>query len=114
MSQIIIIMAICSISCWFLAQRKVAESAKKIAMRACKQQNVQFLTCYKSQTKFRWHSLHESGFYHQYQFEFSSRGEDRYQGYMIFKGLYFQSIHWPVFNEPTWIKAPQDRCNKPE
>tara|TARA_B100001094_G_scaffold333441_1_gene412320 strand:- start:24105 stop:24446 length:342 start_codon:yes stop_codon:yes gene_type:complete len=110
MSQIIVILIICSISCWFLTQRKIAESANKIAQRACQQQNVQFISCYKSNTKFLFRSLVDSGFYHQYQFEFSSRGEDLYQGHMIFKGLYFQSIHWPVFNEPTWDKAPQDRC----
>ena len=110
MIQILMILFICTFTLWFLSQRKVAESAEKIAKKACQQQNVQFISCYKAQSKVVLRPLHKSGLYYQYHFEFSSRGEDKYQGYMIFKGLYFQSIHWPVFNEPTWTSAPKPGC----
>jgi hypothetical protein len=106
MIQLIFLMTLLSLCCWFFMQRKVAENAVKIAKKACQKQNVQFLNCFRTDTKWIWYPLKNSGMYMQYNFEFSSGGQDRFQGYMIFRGQYFQTIHWPVFNEPTWEQAP--------
>ncbi|UUM29894.1 DUF3301 domain-containing protein [Vibrio japonicus] len=78
----------------FWQQRRQAELAKLIASRKCEQLNLQLISValkgHKMKTPdglWRWHSI--------YQFEFSSLGDDCYQGTLIMQGFHLAKINIP-------------------
>ena len=86
MTDIFIVLLLALVCFIFWQQRRQAELAKLVASRKCKELNLQLLSValkahrLKSPTKtWYWHS--------EYNFEFSSMGDDCYQGKIIFRGF---------------------------
>ncbi|MGX9418773.1 DUF3301 domain-containing protein [Vibrio sp. RC27] len=78
----------------FWQQRKQSELAKQAIQRKCKQMNLQLVSVAFSTHKFRtkektwrWHTI--------YHFEFSSLGDDCYQGELIMRGFYISKFNLP-------------------
>ncbi|MBN3491551.1 DUF3301 domain-containing protein [Vibrio neptunius] len=78
----------------FWQQRRQAELAKSIAASKCKQLDLQLISValkgHKLKTPdglWRWHSV--------YQFEFSSLGDDCYQGKLIMQGFRLMKVDLP-------------------
>ena len=78
----------------FWQQRRQAELAKTIAIKKCKQLDLQLVSValkgHKLKTpdgRWRWHSV--------YQFEFSSLGDDCYQGRLIMQGFQLMKVDLP-------------------
>ncbi len=78
----------------FWQQRRQAELAKLFATRKCDQLDLQFISIalkgHKLKTPdgvWRWHSI--------YQFEFSSLGDDCYQGTLIMQGFHLAKFDVP-------------------
>ena len=86
MTDIFIVLLLAAVCFIFWQQRRQAELAKLVGSRKCKELNLQLLSValkahrLKSPTKtWYWHS--------EYNFEFSSMGDDCYQGKIIFRGF---------------------------
>jgi hypothetical protein len=78
----------------FWQQRKQSELAKAAIKRKCDQLNLQLVSvsfsAHKLRTKqkqWRWHTV--------YHFEFSSMGDDCYQGELIMVGFYVSQFNLP-------------------
>lgn len=78
----------------FWQQRRQGEIAKSIATRQCKQLDLQLISValqgHKLKTPegiWRWHTV--------YQFEFSSLGDDCYQGELIMQGFQLMKVKLP-------------------
>ncbi len=78
----------------FWQQRKQSELAKQAINRKCDQLNLQLISvsfaAHRFRTKdkrWRWHTI--------YHFEFSSMGDDCYQGELVMKGFYVARFHLP-------------------
>ena len=78
----------------FWQQRRQGEIAKTIATRKCEQLDLQLVSValkgHKLKTpdgSWRWHTL--------YQFEFSSLGDDCYQGEIIMQGFHLLRVNLP-------------------
>jgi hypothetical protein len=78
----------------FWQQRKQSELAKQAILRKCKQMNLQLVSvafsAHRVRTKeriWRWHTI--------YHFEFSSLGDDCYQGELIMIGFYISQFNLP-------------------
>jgi hypothetical protein len=94
MTDIFIVILLVTVCFIFWQQRRQAELAKLAATRKCKELNLQLLSValkahrFKSPTKkWFWHS--------EYNFEFSSMGDDCYQGTIIFQGFTVVDIILP-------------------
>jgi len=88
------ILALTAICLLFWQQRRQAEIAKAIAARKCKELDLQLLSValkgHKLKTPeglWRWHSI--------YQFEFSSLGDDCYQGRILMQGFRLAKVELP-------------------
>ncbi|MBL6734696.1 MAG: DUF3301 domain-containing protein [Shewanellaceae bacterium] len=97
--QIIFLMLLCTATAWYWLEKKIENHAIKIARKACKKQNVKYIQCIKYRSKIYLKPSYQFGLYHEYLFEFSERGFDKFQGHIIFKGQHFKSIHWPAMND---------------
>ena len=64
MEQLAILLGICFIATWFLHQRMLATRYAHRA-KACQQQNVQLLTCSKSESRLILNPIERFGFYHR-------------------------------------------------
>jgi hypothetical protein len=78
----------------FWQQRKQSEIAKQAIQRKCKQMNLQLVSvafsAHRIRTKdkaWRWHT--------RYHFEFSSLGDDCYQGELVMIGFHISQFHFP-------------------
>lgn len=78
----------------FWQQRRQGEIAKAVAARKCEQLDLQLVSValkgHKLKTPegiWRWHTL--------YQFEFSSLGDDCYQGEIIMRGFHLLRVNLP-------------------
>ncbi|GLT17321.1 hypothetical protein GCM10007938_10980 [Vibrio zhanjiangensis] len=92
--DLLAIMVLFLIAFVFWQQRRQAELAKEIATRRCKQLDLQLLSIalkghYVKMPDGRWcwHSI--------YQFEFSSLGDDYYQGQLVMRGLQLIRVQVP-------------------
>ncbi|MGY5613663.1 DUF3301 domain-containing protein [Vibrio brasiliensis] len=88
------ILALAIVCLIFWQQRRQAEFAKSIASRKCKELDLQLLSValkgHKLKTPdgvWRWHSV--------YQFEFSSLGDDCYQGHIFMQGFQLAKVELP-------------------
>ncbi|MCG7490326.1 DUF3301 domain-containing protein [Vibrio sp. Of14-4] len=88
------ILALFVIAFVFWQQRRQAELAKVIAAKKCKQLDLQLLNIALKKHSARmpdgrwyWHSI--------YQFEFSSLGDDCYQGQLIMRGFSLIQVKVP-------------------
>ncbi|KGY13876.1 hypothetical protein NM22_03370 [Vibrio tubiashii] len=88
------ILALTAVCLLFWQQRRQAEIAKAIAARKCKELDLQLLSValksHKLKTPeglWRWHSI--------YQFEFSSLGDDCYQGRILMQGFRLAKVEFP-------------------
>ncbi len=88
------ILALTAVCLLFWQQRRQAEIAKAIAARKCKELDLQLLSValksHKLKTPeglWRWHSI--------YQFEFSSLGDDCYQGRILMQGFRLAKVELP-------------------
>ncbi len=93
-SDLLAILLLAFVCFLFWQQRRQAELAKLIASRKCEQLNLQLISValkgHKMKTPdglWRWHSI--------YQFEFSSLGDDCYQGTLIMQGFHLAKINIP-------------------
>lgn len=78
----------------FWQQRRQSEIAKSIAARQCKQLDLQLISVamqgHKLKTpegSWHWHTV--------YQFEFSSLGDDCYQGEIVMQGFQLMKVKLP-------------------
>ncbi|RSD30626.1 DUF3301 domain-containing protein [Vibrio pectenicida] len=92
--DLLAILALCCIALVFWQQRRQAELAKTIATNKCKQLELQLLSVALKGHKAKmpdgtwyWHSI--------YQFEFSSLGDDCYQGEIIMRGFQLIRVQLP-------------------
>ena len=99
MSQIIFVLIFCALTLWYWQQKQILERAEDIAKRACKEQRVKFVHCFKNRSKVYLLFSKRSGIYHEFHFEFLGQGQQKQQGQIIFKGPKFKSIHWPAVNQ---------------
>ncbi|MBD1575090.1 DUF3301 domain-containing protein [Vibrio sp. S11_S32] len=91
-TDLLMILLVMFIALLFWQQRRQSELAHQAILRHCEQLDLQVLSTSLLRYKIklpdgRWR------FHSQYQFEFSSRGDDCYQGTMImigFKGTHFR------------------------
>lgn len=93
-SDLLAILALALVCFVFWQQRRQAELAKGIAARKCEQMELQLISValkgHKLKTpdgSWRWHSV--------YQFEFSSLGDDCYQGTLIMQGFHLAKFDLP-------------------
>ncbi|WP_394145331.1 DUF3301 domain-containing protein [Vibrio atypicus] len=93
-SDLLAILGLTVVCFLFWQQRRQAELAKSIANRKCEQMDLQLISValkgHKLKTPdgvWRWHSI--------YQFEFSSLGDDCYQGSLTMQGFHLTKIDLP-------------------
>lgn len=93
-SDLLAILVLALVCFVFWQQRRQAELAKSIAARKCEQMELQLISValkgHKLKTpdgSWRWHSI--------YQFEFSSLGDDCYQGTLIMQGFHLAKFDLP-------------------
>ncbi|WP_038177162.1 MULTISPECIES: DUF3301 domain-containing protein [Vibrio] len=93
-SDLFAILGLVCLCLLFWQQRRQAELVKTIAARQCKQLDLQLISValkgHKLKTPdgvWRWHSV--------YQFEFSSLGDDCYQGNIIMQGFQLAKVDLP-------------------
>ena len=101
MNQFVFLFLLCALTLWYWQQKKILKNAQNIAKRACKEQRVTFIDCFKNRSKFYLLFSEKAGVYHEFHFEFLGKNHQKHQGQIIFKGIRFKSIHWPVLNEMT-------------
>ncbi|MFB9214610.1 DUF3301 domain-containing protein [Vibrio sinaloensis] len=92
--DLLAILALAMLCFLFWQQRRQAELAKAIAARKCEQMDLQLISValkgHKLKTPdgvWRWHSI--------YHFEFSSLGDDCYQGTLIMQGFHLAKVDLP-------------------
>lgn len=93
-SDLLAIIALALICFVFWQQRRQAELAKLMASKKCEQLELQLISValkgHKLRTPdgvWRWHSV--------YEFEFSSLGDDCYQGTLIMQGFHLMKFDVP-------------------
>ncbi|ODS10682.1 DUF3301 domain-containing protein [Vibrio scophthalmi] len=93
-SDLLAILALCSLCMLFWQQRRQSELAKIAIQRKCEQLELQLISTalktHKVKTPdgvWRWHSI--------YQFEFSALGDDCYQGELIMQGFRVAKFYLP-------------------
>ncbi|SHO58198.1 DUF3301 domain-containing protein [Vibrio quintilis] len=90
----------------FWRHRQQVEFARSAIERKCSQLNLQLVSVsfqHKIRTgKKRWL------IYKRYYFEFSSQGDDCYQGYLDMAGRSVLKFHFPVYRETSNIVPPEE------
>lgn len=97
--QILFLILFCTATAWYWLDKKIELLATKIARNACQKQKVKYIQCVKARSRLYLKPSYQFGLYHEYLFEFSDKGVDKFQGQIVFKGQHFKSIHWPVMND---------------
>ncbi len=96
MTNLLAILLVFIIAFVFWQQRRQAEIARQAVKRKCQQLNLQLVSvafaAHKIKTpagRWRWHTL--------YHFEFSSLGDDCYQGELIMRGFQVVDFNLPAY-----------------
>ncbi|WP_018693334.1 DUF3301 domain-containing protein [Algicola sagamiensis] len=86
LADILILMLLVYIIGQFIHIRNIAEKARLAAVRHCEQHQLQFISIARSKTSIKKGRRAVFEWAHQFEFEFSSTGEDRYQGTLTIEG----------------------------
>ncbi|MBM7038147.1 DUF3301 domain-containing protein [Vibrio ulleungensis] len=96
MSDLLAILGVAFAAYLFWQQRKQSEFAKKAVAHHCEQHGLQLVSVAFGAHKFK--KLRGSWrWYTQYQFEFSSLGDDCYQGELIMRGFHVSHFQTPPY-----------------
>ncbi len=96
MGDLLAILALAFLAFLFWQQRKQSEVAKKAVHRHCEQNGLQVVSVSFAGHRFK--KLRGSWrWFTQYQFEFSSLGDDCYQGELIMRGFHISHFHTPPY-----------------
>lgn len=98
-NELILIIILLLVIAYWLDAMRVKEIARAVSRRACDDSGVVFLddTVFLGQFRLRRNALGQMSVFRQYQFEFTSDGYDRYQGYVQMLGKQVQALHMDVF-----------------
>ncbi|WP_163932963.1 DUF3301 domain-containing protein [Paraferrimonas sp. SM1919] len=106
MMDLLLIVLMAGIMLWFWQIRTMAETAKRYITKQCQLNNLQFLSIAQTRAKPFFGGQQFFSWAVDYQFEFSTDGENSYQGQVTLKANKVSNIVWPVYPEPSWISPP--------
>lgn len=94
--DIVLLMAIVVIAIQFWRIRAISEHAKLYLQQYCQQQQLQLISVARSKTRFA-RTAGRLDWYNEFEFEFSSTGDDRYQGRLSMSGLKVLETDLPAY-----------------
>ena len=94
--DIVLLMVIFVVALQFWRIRAISEQAKHYLTRYCEQHGLQLISIARSKTRFT-RIEGKIDWYNEFTFEFSSTGEDRYQGELSMSGLRVLKTDLPAY-----------------
>jgi hypothetical protein len=96
----IVLLAVIGFIAWqFWQLRGISEYAKQQVQAYCQKQQLQFISLAREKTRLGF-THGKLGWHCQFVFEFSSTGEESYQGKMTMAGLHITTIDLPPYRIP--------------
>ena len=94
--DIFLLMLIIVVGIQFWRIRAISEHAKRYLTRYCEQHGLQLISIARSKTRL---SIHNGrlDWYNEFDFEFSSTGEESYQGLLTMSGLAVINTELPAY-----------------